>query len=258
MEKISIIIPAYNEEKRIQKTLEAFSEYYGKLRNDGVVDYEILIALNNTTDRTEDIIKEFQRKDSRVHYLDLESKGKGLAVIGGFKNALTYKNDLIGFVDADMATSPEAFDYLRKNIGNHAGAIADRYKKSSKLYPPVTFRRIVVSRIFNIIVRSLLLLPYKDTQCGAKLFRREALEKVIPELSMSQWAFDVELLFKLHKKGLKVVSLPTVWVDRAYSTINFIKSGPWMALAIARLRILNSPLKKFVRIYDKFLGYIPK
>ena len=75
---------------------------------------------------------------------------------------------------------------------------------------------------------------------------------------MSQWAFDAELLYHLHKQGYKIKSVPTKWYDKEYSKINFWRAGPWMALGVVRLRLLNSNLKSFVRIYDKLIRFIPK
>ncbi len=258
MKKLFIIMPAHNEEKRIGRTLEAYSRYFEDARSRSILDYKILVVINNTQDKTEGIVRYFIKKNRCIRYLNFKQGGKGFAVIEGFKEGLKADYDLIGFVDADMATPPEEYANLINSISNYDGAIADRYIKGSKVYPPVTFRRLIVGRVFNFIIRSIMLLPYKDTQCGAKVFRRKALEKVIPRLSMSQWAFDVELLYHIKKNNFSIVSCPTKWIDREYSKINFWKAGPWMLLGIIRLRILNSPFKRFIRIYDKFIGFIPR
>ena len=258
MEKASIIMPAYNEEKRIGKTLEAYSNYFDDLKFLKILDYEILIVINNTIDKTEEIIKELQKINNNIRYINLLKGGKGYAVIEGFKDALKRNNDLIGFVDADMATPPEEYYNLIRQLNNYDGIIADRYIKGSKVFPPATFRRIIVGRIFNFVIRALLFLNYRDTQCGAKIFKRETIKKIIQMLSMSQWAFDVELLYLLKKGNFRITSVPTKWYDREYSKINFLRAGPWMALGILRLRILNSRFKIFLRFYDKLIGFIPK
>ncbi len=256
--KIAIIIPAYNEEKRIGKTLDVYSSYFNKLKNKKIIDYEIIVVINNTKDRTEDIVKEYKKANQNIRYLNFERGGKGFAVIEGFKDAFKRNNDLIGFVDADMATLPEEFYKLILQIGARDGVIADRYLKDSRVFPPVTFRRLIVGRAFNYFIRAVLFINYRDTQCGAKLFKRSALEDILPRLSMSQWAFDVELLYNLKKEKYKIISVPTKWIDREYSKINFLRAGPWMALGVIRLRILNSPFSIFIKIYDKLLGFIPR
>lgn len=254
MKDLAIIIPAYNEEKRIRNTLETYSEFFEKVRLKEKVDYSLIVVINKSTDGTEEIVKKFVKKNKRIRYVHLPRKGKGYAVTEGFKMALEEDYKLIGFVDADMATSPEEYWKLVKNIGSASGAIADRYLSDSKVYPPVTFRRLIVGRTFNFIVRGLLVLPYRDTQCGAKLFRKSALQSVISQLSMSNWAFDVELLYLLNKHGFYIKSCPTIWVDKEYSTINFVRATPGMFLGIVRLRLIHSPLSGLIRAYDRIAG----
>ena len=250
MQKISIINPAYNEEKRISKTLEHYAKYFENLRKEKKLDYEILIVINNTTDKTEEIVKSFIKKNKRILYLNLKQGGKGFAVIEGFKDALKRKNDLIGFVDADMATLPEEYLKLIKNIEGFDGIIASRYIKGAIIDPKPSLQRLLAKWAFNFVVRIFLFLPYKDTQCGAKIFRRKSIMDVLPKISMSQWAFDAELLLELKKNKLKIKEIPTICSDKEYSTINFWKAGPRMVLGIIRLRILNSPFKNFIKIYS--------
>jgi glycosyltransferase involved in cell wall biosynthesis len=248
---ISIVIPAHNEEKRIGNTLESYSRYFNLLAKSNKLDYELLVVINNTKDRTEEIVKEKQNKDKHIRYLNFKEGGKGFAVIEGFKDALKRKSNLIGFVDADGATPPQAFHYLIQNINNDDGAMASRYLPASIVNPKPTIQRVIVSRIFNNLIRVLFLMPYKDTQCGAKLFKRKALEKVLPHLSLSQWAFDVDLIYNLRKFGFRVAELPTIWSDKKYSKINFMRAGPFMALSLIRLRLINSPFAFVMHLYDR-------
>jgi len=257
MKKISLIIPAYNEERRIGKMLENYSYYFEKLRKNKKLDYELIVVINNTTDKTDKIVNSYIKKNERIFCLNFERGGKGFAVIEGFKHALKKNNDFIGFVDADMATPPEQYFKLIEKINNVDGVIADRYLNGSKIYPAPSWKRIAARKLFNFVIRSFLLIPYGDTQCGAKVFRRKAIEKIINSIGMSNWAFDVDLLYNLKKNGFRIIPCKTLWYDKEYSKINFWKAGPWMALAIVRLRILNSPFQRFIRIYDKLIGYIP-
>lgn len=254
--KLSIVMPAHNEEKRIGNTLKAYSEFFNSIKESGILDYEIIVVINNTVDNTERIVLEWKKKNANIRYLNLLRGGKGYAVIEGFKDALDRENDLIGFVDADMATSPDSFYELVLGINKYDGVIASRYVKGAYVNPPPTIPRIISSRIFNILIRGLLFLPFRDTQCGAKIFRREVIEKILRELTMSQWAFDVELLYLMKKNNFIIKESATQWGDKNYSKINFMKAGPWMALGVIRLRIINSPFRSFVRIYDKLIGVI--
>jgi len=256
MENVTIIIPAYNEEKRIAGTLEEYGKFFTNLKKTKKLDSEILVVINNTHDLTEEIVKKYRKKYKIIKYLNFKQGGKGFAIMEGFKEALKDKRSgLIGFVDADMATGPDAFYDLVKNIGRCDGIIASRYVSDAKVSPKQTWKRVFVSRIFNFLIRTLFLMPYKDTQCGAKLFKKEVINKIVRHLGMTQWAFDVELLYLIRKAGFKILEYPTVWADREYSKINFMKAGPRMALSIIRLRLINSvfePLLKPLKIIAKF------
>ena len=256
MEKVSIIMPAYNEEKRIGKTLEAYSSYFNKQRKNKKLNYEILVVINNTKDKTEEIVKEHIKKNPSIRYLNFKRGGKGFAVIEGFKDALKRENYMVGFVDADMATSPDEYAKLIFSIKYCDGAIASRYIEGAKLFPKQSIQSIIASRIYNALIRILLMIPYRDTQCGAKIFKRVAIESALPYLSMSKWAFDIDLLYNIRKRGFKINEIPTVWSDKNYSKINFLQAGPWMALGVVRLRILNSIFRDFIRIYDNLLNRI--
>ncbi|NCO11513.1 hypothetical protein CO038_04640 [Candidatus Pacearchaeota archaeon CG_4_9_14_0_2_um_filter_39_13] len=246
--KVSIVIPARNEERRIGRTLSEYSEYLEKAKKDGI-DYEILVMVNNTTDNTREIIKEVMRKNKRIGYIDLPGRGKRYAILEGFKESLNRKNEFIGFVDADMATPPESFYELIKGIGEHDASIASRAHPKSVVN--TSWKRKIFSKGFNFGVRSTLQMPYKDTQCGAKLFRREAVENILRNPPYSQWAFDVEILYNLRKAGFRIKEIPTIWNDQADSTLSLKKVPIQMFFSVIRLNLLRSPLKHLVRLYDK-------
>ena len=246
--KVSIVIPAYNEEKRIGKTLRAYMEYFDSLTKQKKLGYEILVVINNTKDKTEKVVKSFQKKNNKILYLNFKRGGKGFAVIEGFKDALKRKNDAVGFVDADMATSPEAYYHLIKRLEEFDGAIADRYMKGAKIFPAFSFRRIVVSRIFNFLVRTLFHFSYYDTQCGAKVFKRNVINHIVSEFTITQWAFDIDILYIAKKHGFALCSVPTHWTEKRGSKLNIIKTSIEMFFAIIQLRILRSPFARFLKI----------
>ncbi len=247
-----MIIPAYNEEKRIGETLDSNLKFFKNLKKNKILDFEIIVAVNGSSDKTIEIVKSFAKKNKELKYLNLKKGGKGYAITEGFKEALKSNSNLIGFKDADMATKPEAYYDLIKKIDNSDGIIASRYIKDSIINPKPTLERKIASRMFNFLIKIIINLPYKDTQCGAKVFRRKVIEKIISYLKFSKWAYDVELLYNCKRFGFKIKEIPTVWSDEKYSKINFMTAGPMMALGVIRLRILNSPFKKIIRFYDFF------
>jgi glycosyltransferase involved in cell wall biosynthesis len=246
--KVSIIIPAYNEEKRISNTLSSYYEFFKLIKKQKILDFEILIVINNTKDRTEETVRDFCKKKKEIRYLNFKQGGKGFAVIEGFKDALKRENDLIGFVDADMSTSPEAYYDLIANIKNYDGIIASRYISGAKVSPKQSVQRIIASRIFNFMVRSLFLLSYRDTQCGAKLFKRETVKRILPKMGITQWAFDVDLLYLMKKSGKKIKEIPTIWMDKENSKLNLKKSSVQMFFSIIQLRMIYSFFKRFLKV----------
>ncbi|HVY01960.1 MAG TPA: glycosyltransferase [Candidatus Nanoarchaeia archaeon] len=253
VKKISIIVPAHNEEKRIGNMLDLYLNFFKKLKT---VDFEIIVVLNACKDKTKQEVMKRKTKELRV--LDFEKGGKGFAVVQGFKDALLRDSDVMGFVDADASTKPEEFYKLVKNMKDNDGAIASRYIPGAKMDPAPTLQRMIVSRIYNLVIRALFIMPYRDTQCGAKVFKRKLVSEIVNQIGMTKWAFDVEILFKSRKAGFIVIEVPTFWSDKDYSKINALTAGPMMVLGIVRLRILSSPLKMFIRVYDFFAESVRK
>ncbi|MBS3085476.1 glycosyltransferase [Candidatus Pacearchaeota archaeon] len=249
---LSIIIPAYNEENRIGKTLEAYGSFFKRIKKSKKIKkFEILVVLNACKDDTIGVIKKFKKKYKEIRFLDFEQGGKGFAIIEGFRHASARGIELIGFVDADMATSPESFYDLVKKINGYDGIIASRWKNESVIKTKQTFLRIITSRGFNLIVRIVLHLLYSDTQCGAKLFKKKAIEKIINEKIITEWAFDVDLLYNLKQNNFKIKEIPTVWEDKRGSKLNLMKVPLQMFASVVRLRLVHSPFKFIVRLYDK-------
>ncbi len=247
VERISIVIPAHNEEKRIGRTLENYLFYFRELRKKNVLDFEIIVVLNNCSDRTFEVVGKYKCDELKI--LDFKTGGKGFAVIKGFKEALKGNSTLIGFIDADMATPPNAFYGLIRNLGNCDGIIANRWDERSKITNYGLLRKIT-SRGYNSIIRVMFFLPFNDTQCGAKVFRRKIIQENIRKIVSSQWNFDVALLFCLRKESnAKIKSIPTEWSDIVGSKINIRKAPINMFLSAVRLRMIHSPFRNFVRIY---------
>lgn len=216
--KISIIIPAYNEEGRIERTVRAYHQFFSAKN----VSFELVIVLNGCKDNTIGVIERV-RNDlaaNTITIIDMQQAGKGLAIKAGFANALVRDNDLIGFVDADMATAPDAFYDLVTNVGDNDGVIASRYMPGAHITPArPAYKRYGSRIIYEPFVWALFGLSYYDLQCGAKLFKRAVLEKITPQLTVTQWAFDVELLYLCKKAGYTVKEIPTVWHDQADSKL---------------------------------------
>lgn len=249
--KLSIIIPAYNEEARIRPMLDAYTEHFVRRYGD---DVELIVVVNGSTDRTEDIVRQYEERFPQVREIvEPKAIGKGGAIILGMDAA---RGEWIGFVDADGATPPEAFQDLADRIGEADAIIASRWMEGAVVEPPQPLKRRIASRIFNGYVRALFKLKITDTQCGAKLVRGEVMRAVRPQLGVTRWAFDVDLLFKLRRAGCRIVECPTTWHDIPGSQLRVGRASWEMFLAVTRLRLLYSPFRWVVTVYDVTLGRI--
>jgi len=239
MQKISIVIPAHNEEQRIKKTLETYLTFFADLKDKRVLEYEILVVLNACTDNTLRVVQEIQTRWNECLSIELQDGGKGLAIKAGFLDTLHRPNDLIGFVDADMATAPQAFYALVQNMDAYDGVIASRYRSDSIIFPARPWIKRWGSRMFYESLITLLYgMRYSDYQCGAKLFKRAVIAQVAPRLTVKQWAFDVELLYLCKKNGFKVKEIATEWHDQAGSKLR-ISSGFKMLAELVRVRFAH-------------------
>ena len=144
--KISIVVPAHNEEKRIGAMLDLYIDFFRRLKTQGLL-FEIVVVMNACSDRTREVIEARRAKEIKI--LEFKQGGKGFAVIRGFEDALKRDATVIGFVDADAATSPAAFYHLLMHLRNNDGVIASRYIQGSIMRPRPTWQRVIVSRAYN-------------------------------------------------------------------------------------------------------------
>jgi len=248
MQKISIIIPAHNEQQRIKRTLDAYITFFNALKDKQICQADFIVVLNGCVDDTITVVGVIQATHNNVHIVDIKPAGKGLAVKAGFLDALHRTNDLIGFVDADMATSPQAFYDLIAHIDECDGIIASRYMPESKVYPPRPWIKRWGSRlVYEPLVRLLFGINYYDFQCGAKIFRREVINKIACQMVVKRWSVDVEILYLCKKFGFKIKEYPTEWHDQVGSKLRF-SSGFSMHTSLIALRLKHSVLGRWFNL----------
>jgi len=252
--KLSIVIPAYNEEDRIGRMLDAYLPYFSGLYG---AEVEFIVSINGSTDKTEEVVKSRSAGYPSLHHIvDNKPIGKGAALIRAFQKT---QGEMIGFVDADGSTPPEAFEDLIKNMGDNDVIIASRWHRDSKVEPRQPLSRRIASRVLNILTRLIFGLRLTDTQCGAKLMKKEPLMKILPSLGTTQWAFDVDLLFLFRRNGYRIAEIPTTWHDVAGSKLKIARASIDMLAALTRLRLIYSPFKWVVKFYNpKFTPFLSR
>ena len=242
---VLLLIPAYNEEARIEPVLREYAEYF---RHHFEGECQLVVVLNGCVDNTIGVVKRVAETNPEISWLEFPDPiGKGGALIEGLK--LAPLADYIGYVDADGATSPKAFHDLIKLREQADCVIASRWLPGAVLHQQQTGKRQFASRVFHLIVQSLFWLNIKDTQCGAKLMRREVVEKVHHLLRIADMAFDINLLYAIKRAGFKILEVPTEWTDKMGSKVVLGRTSLTMLLSIIRLRLVHSPLRPLLPIF---------
>lgn len=235
--KLLLLIPAHNEEKRLEPTLRSYVDY---ARQHYPESFEILVVVNGSTDRTLDLARNTAKEATFVRWIDIpERVGKGGALIEGLKQSEGF--DLVGYVDADGATGPESFFKLVELCEKYDCVVGSRRVEGSVIHQYQPSHRQLASKVFHFLVELLFHLGIRDTQCGAKVMRRSAVEKVLPWLHIADMAFDVNLLYALKRAGCSMIEAPVEWTDHIGSKVRYFRTSLVMLLSIVRLRLVYSP-----------------
>lgn len=216
----SIVIPAYNESERLQSSLEkvvAFLEKQGWTA-------EVLVVNDGSRDNTAEIVRQYAARHPFIRLIENPgNRGKGYSVRNGMLQAT---GDVILFTDADLSApiteSPKLFEQIEKGADV---AFGSRWLIANMQTERQSLLRQVAGRMYNLIMRVVLGLRYKDTQCGFKAFNRKAVETIFTRQHIERWGFDVELLFLARKFDLKIVEVPVAWAHDDRSKINPITDG---------------------------------
>jgi dolichyl-phosphate beta-glucosyltransferase len=226
----SLIIPAYNEERRLGETLKNIINF---LKNN-YDNFEIIVVDDGSTDKTCDIVRSFDN----LKLIELgTNQGKGAAVRKGILSA-TGKIRI--FTDADLSTPitefPKAIEYLNQGYDIFIGSRALDHSLIKKHQP---FYRELMGKTFNKFVQILVLWGIKDTQCGFKAFTANAAEAVFSKAVIDRFSFDVEALFIARKLKLKIAEVPVEWYNDEGTKVNALKDSFNMFLDILKIRSLH-------------------
>ena len=228
---ISIVIPAYNEAERLGPTLDrvvSFAETSGW-------SAEIIVVDDGSTDGTADLVRSYARKRGTIRLVQNPGNhGKGYSVRNGVLNA---GGEFILFTDADMSSPIEEAPKLLEVLAEGADiAIGSRWARSELQTRRQSLTRQFLGRVFNLLLRMILRLDFKDTQCGFKAFRREAARAVFPRQSIEGWGFDPEILFLAHRAGFRIVEVPVRWGHDTRTRINPLLDGARMVSDMLLIR----------------------
>ncbi|HSH01515.1 MAG TPA: dolichyl-phosphate beta-glucosyltransferase [Anaerolineae bacterium] len=226
---LSLIIPAYNEEQRLPRTLPQVVRFVAAQSYKS----EVLIINNNSTDTTGQVAREFAEEFSFIQVIDEPRQGKGAAVRTGM---LAAKGDYLFIADADFSMPVEEVSkFVPPELSGYDVAIGSREAPGAVRYDE-PYHRHLMGRVFNFIVKVLAVPGFQDTQCGFKCFRREVAHDLFQAQTIDGWAFDVEILFIARLRGYKIVEVPIHWYYFANSRINPVRDSLNMLIEVLRIR----------------------
>lgn len=225
--RYSLVIPAYNEEKRIAGLFDAITSFDGEL-----------IVVCDGNDHTADVVDKIaeKRPDLAIRCLRFPARlGKGGGVIAGLMAA---RAPFVGYADADGSTGIDEMVRLFSHLKKADAAIGSRWIEGSALAIRQGWMRRVESRCFNGIIRLLFGLSFHDTQCGAKVFKKSAVDAVLPHLRAQGFEFDVELLWRLTRAGSRIEEVPIAWQNKGDSRV---KKSDMLRMLAGLLRVRFAP-----------------
>ena len=232
---LSIVIPAYNEEKRLQSTLE---KIYSYLKNKDY-EYEIIVIDDGSSDRTARVALDSDlNKTGKLALLNNEkNKGKGFSVKKGI---LASRAEFLLFTDSDLSTPIEELDELFLSIqSGYDIVIGSRSIEGSDIRVHQPFYRELMGKIFHILVQMFVLKGFIDTQCGFKLFKGDIARNIANELRIDRFGFDVEMLYLAQKKNYKIKEMPVIWLNSPTSKVNPVFDSCRMFMDLLSIKRLH-------------------
>jgi len=228
---LSIVIPAYNEEKRIGQSLQGIKDYLKKK------DYEaeIIVIDDGSSEATAEISRRILSDWPLAEVISLRKNcGKGAAVREGMLKA---RGQLILFTDTDLSTPIEELEkFLPLAVEGYEVVIGSRALPGSEIRKRQSWLREHLGKFFNLMVRLSVMKGIKDTQCGFKLFKKEAAKEIFSRLQTTGFAFDVEALLLARKLGYKIAQVPVVWINSPESRVRLFRSSIRMLWELFKIK----------------------
>ena len=242
---LSVVIPAYNEERRLPPTLIDVIDFFDRKS----ISYEVVVIDDGSTDGTAEVVRKFERVRNQVRLIQLpRNYGKGHAVRLGVLNC---RGSCILFADADGATPIQEFDRLKAAISEGADvAIGSRALASTETKVATSLHRRFLGRVFNKCVNMILLPSIADTQCGFKMFTRKAALFLFRRQRADRFSFDVELLYMAHKANLAIKEVPINWTNVPGSKVNLVLDSLSMFRDVFRFRVIHRGIDR--DCFDQF------
>jgi glycosyltransferase involved in cell wall biosynthesis len=228
--ELSIVIPSFNEELRLPVTLAEISAYIRASKR----ETEVIVVDDGSTDRTADVANSFRGEIQQLRIVANDTnRGKGYSVRHGMTEA---RGRIVLFTDADLSAPIDEADKLLAALADHDVAIGSRALDRSLISVRQSVFREYAGIVFNFIVRFILRLPFVDTQCGFKAFRRERCRVIFQQQRIERFGFDPELLYLARHHGLSAAEIPVRWAHSPATKVSMLRDSLQMFADIFIIR----------------------
>jgi dolichyl-phosphate beta-glucosyltransferase len=228
--ELSIVIPSFNEELRLPDTLTKISSYIRASKR----ETEVIVVDDGSTDRTADVANSFRGEIQSLRVVaNGNNRGKGYSVRHGMLEA---HGRIVLFTDADLSAPIEEANKLLAALADHDVAIGSRAIDRSLISIHQSPFREYAGIIFNFVVRTILRLPFVDTQCGFKAFRRDRCHIIFEQQCIERFGFDPELLYLARHHGLRSAEIPVRWAHSPATKVNMLRDSVQMFLDVFIIR----------------------
>jgi len=229
--KLSVVIPAYNEEERLKKTLPKILTYFRKQK----YTKEIIIANDGSSDGTAEFIRNKAKSSKLIKIVDLkQNQGKGGALREGFRAS---KGEWILFMDADLSTPINELEKFWEFASDYEVIIGSRKMAGAKVTRRQNYLRENLGRVFTMLTNLLATKNLSDVTCGFKLFKGDVGRKLFAAGVINDWSFDSEILFLAQKFGYKIKEVPVKWQNDPRTKVNMLEDGINAFIGLIKIRI---------------------
>ena len=230
-ESVQVVVPVYNEEQALPESIPALYDY---LTEYFPYEWSVVIADNASTDATPSVARELATRYPRISVLHLEEKGRGRALKAAWSASGA---DIVAYMDVDLSTNLWSFLPLVAPLatGHSDVAIGSRLLKGATVTRQ--WRREVISRCYNLLVKAMFGNGFSDAQCGFKALKRAAADDLLPKVEDNEWFFDTELLLAAEEHGYRISEVPVDWIEDLDSRVDVAPTALEDVKGLFRVRV---------------------
>jgi glycosyltransferase involved in cell wall biosynthesis len=227
---VDIVIPVLNEAHVLEKSVRTTLDF---LRPNFPYRWRIIVVDNGSTDGTQKVARRLSETEKEVGFLHLQQRGRGRALRLAW---LQSKADVVCYMDVDLSTNLDHLHALVGSIAHDGYDLSTGSRLMRESQTKRSFKREVISRIYNVFVKTVLFTRFSDAQCGFKAVSRRAVEAIVPQIEDQSWFFDTEMLVLAEKQGYRIKDIPVEWTEDDDSRVKIFKTGWEDIKGVFRLR----------------------